>query len=72
MNNQDVGTAIDFLVEEKAKKEQKREEDICRRNEIMWVSQINLEINYSLSFCCYIPSGFDRCNKLAGSRGDMG
>lgn len=35
MNNQDVGTAIDFLVEEKAKKEQKREEDICRRNEIM-------------------------------------
>lgn len=50
MNNQDVGTAIDFLVEEKAKKEQKREEDICRRNEIMWVFQINLEINYSLYF----------------------
>ncbi|KAI4335635.1 hypothetical protein L6164_014267 [Bauhinia variegata] len=35
MNNQDVGAAVDFLVEEKAKKIQKREEDIKRRNEIM-------------------------------------
>ncbi|KAL5141615.1 NEDD8 ultimate buster 1 [Glycine soja] len=34
MNNQDVGGAIDFLAEEKAKKLQKREEDIRRRNEI--------------------------------------
>ncbi|RDY03563.1 NEDD8 ultimate buster 1, partial [Mucuna pruriens] len=34
MNNQDVGSAIDFLVEEKAKKLQKREEDIRRKNEI--------------------------------------
>lgn len=34
MNNQDVGSAIDFLVEEKAKKLQKREDDIRRRNEI--------------------------------------
>ncbi|KAJ1436993.1 Ubiquitin-like domain superfamily [Sesbania bispinosa] len=34
MNNQDVGGAIDFLVEEKAKKVQKREEDIRRRDEI--------------------------------------
>ncbi|XP_028753963.1 NEDD8 ultimate buster 1 isoform X2 [Neltuma alba] len=34
MNNQDVGGAIDFLEEEKAKKWQKREEDIRRRNEI--------------------------------------
>ncbi|XP_057431118.1 uncharacterized protein LOC130723981 [Lotus japonicus] len=34
MNNQDVGSAIDFLVAEKAKKMQKREEDIRRRNEI--------------------------------------
>lgn len=34
MNNQDVGSAIDFLVEEKAKKLQKKEEDIQRRNEI--------------------------------------
>lgn len=37
MNNQDVGGAIDFLAEEKAKKMQKREEDIRRRNEIWWV-----------------------------------
>ncbi|KAF7806461.1 NEDD8 ultimate buster 1 [Senna tora] len=34
MNNQDVGGAIDFLEEEKAKKIRKREEDIRRRNEI--------------------------------------
>ncbi|KAG2398816.1 uncharacterized protein HKW66_Vig0087030 [Vigna angularis] len=34
MNNQDVGGAIDFLAEEKAKKLQKREEDMRRRNEI--------------------------------------
>ncbi|XP_027353602.1 NEDD8 ultimate buster 1-like [Abrus precatorius] len=34
MNNQDVAGAIDFLVEERAKKMQKREEDIKRRNEI--------------------------------------
>ncbi|XP_058753439.1 uncharacterized protein LOC131626621 [Vicia villosa] len=34
MNNQDVGGAIDFLVEEKAKKLQKQEEDLKRRDEI--------------------------------------
>ncbi|KAK2450621.1 NEDD8 ultimate buster [Trifolium repens] len=34
MNNQDVGGAIDFLAEEKAKKMQKREEDLKRRDEI--------------------------------------
>ncbi|MED6157234.1 hypothetical protein PIB30_021432 [Stylosanthes scabra] len=34
MNNQDVGSAIDFLAEEKTKKLQKQEEDIRRRNEI--------------------------------------
>lgn len=34
MNNQDVGGAIDFLVEEKAKKMQKDEEDLKRRDEI--------------------------------------
>jgi uncharacterized UBP type Zn finger protein len=37
MSNQDVGSAIDFLVEEKAKRAQKMEEDIRRRTEIMWV-----------------------------------
>ncbi|XP_021899173.1 NEDD8 ultimate buster 1 [Carica papaya] len=35
LNNQDVQTAVDFLVEEKAKKAQKREEDLRRRGEIM-------------------------------------
>ncbi|CAK9134286.1 unnamed protein product [Ilex paraguariensis] len=35
MNNQDVQSAVDFLVEEKAKKALKREEDIRRQNEIM-------------------------------------
>ncbi|KAL6965550.1 hypothetical protein U1Q18_036600 [Sarracenia purpurea var. burkii] len=34
MSNQDVERAVDFLVEEKAKKAQKREVDIRRRNEI--------------------------------------
>lgn len=38
MNNQDVGGAIDFLEEEKAKKMRKREEDIRRRNEIKLVT----------------------------------
>lgn len=35
--NLDVGSAIDFLVEEKLKKEQKREENIRRQKEILWV-----------------------------------
>jgi uncharacterized UBP type Zn finger protein len=37
MSNQDVGSAIDFLVEEKAKRALKMEEDIRRRSDIMWV-----------------------------------
>ncbi len=37
MSNQDVGSAIDFLVEEKAKRAQKREEDLRRKKDIMWV-----------------------------------
>ncbi|KAJ9557842.1 hypothetical protein OSB04_012456 [Centaurea solstitialis] len=35
MNNQNVERAVDFLVEEKARKQQKIEDDIRRRNEIM-------------------------------------
>lgn len=35
MNNQDVGGAVDLLVEQKAKREEKREEDLKRRAEIM-------------------------------------
>lgn len=38
MTNQDVGSAIDFLEEEKVKRERKRKEDIERRNEIMSVT----------------------------------
>ena len=38
ISNQDVGTAIDFLVEEKAKRAQKREDNNRRRREIAWVS----------------------------------
>lgn len=34
MNNQDVGSAVDFLIEEKAKKLQKHEEDMKRRQEL--------------------------------------
>lgn len=37
MSNQQIDHAIDFLDEEKTKKARKREEDIQRRNEIMWV-----------------------------------
>ncbi|KAK6156555.1 hypothetical protein DH2020_010803 [Rehmannia glutinosa] len=35
MNNMDVGSAVDFLVEEKAKKAQKREENLRRQKEIL-------------------------------------
>lgn len=34
MSNQDVASAVDFLVEQKAKRAQKREDDIRRRDEI--------------------------------------
>lgn len=37
MNNLDIGSAVDFLVEEKAKRAQKRKEDLQRQKEIMWV-----------------------------------
>ncbi|CAA2995621.1 NEDD8 ultimate buster 1 [Olea europaea subsp. europaea] len=35
MSNQDVGSAVDFLVEEKAKKELKHQEDLRRQQEIL-------------------------------------
>lgn len=38
MNNQDVGAAVNFLYEEKAKIKQKQEEDRRRQHEIMWDS----------------------------------
>ncbi|KAK7860768.1 nedd8 ultimate buster 1 [Quercus suber] len=34
MSNQDIGSAVDFLVEEKAKRARKREEDLKRQNDI--------------------------------------
>ncbi|XP_039169038.1 uncharacterized protein LOC120293522 [Eucalyptus grandis] len=47
MTNQDVGSAVDFLIEEKAKKLQKREGDIKRRKELRGVS-----------YCPYILSTY--------------
>jgi uncharacterized UBP type Zn finger protein len=38
MSNQDIQSAVNFLVVEREKREQKREDDIRRRNEIMQVS----------------------------------
>ena len=37
MNNLDVGRALDFIVEEKDKRTQKRKEDLQRQKEILWV-----------------------------------
>ena len=33
MSNQDIGSAVDFLVEEKAKRARKREEDLKRQKD---------------------------------------
>lgn len=49
MTNQDVGSAVDFLIDEKAKRLQKREEDMKRREEIKCVS-----------YCPYILSTYVR------------
>jgi hypothetical protein len=38
MSNQDIQSAVNFLVVEREKREQKMEDDIRRRNEIMQVS----------------------------------
>ena len=38
MSNQDIQSAVNFLVVEREKREQKREDDIRRRNEIKQVS----------------------------------
>lgn len=45
ISNQDVGSAIDFLAEEKAKREQQREDNEQRRREIMLVSFDKIEDN---------------------------
>ncbi|TYI68813.1 hypothetical protein E1A91_D08G112500v1 [Gossypium mustelinum] len=39
LNNQDIGRAVDFLFEEKAKRKQKREDDIWHKIEIMELKQ---------------------------------
>ncbi|KAG8485829.1 hypothetical protein CXB51_019171 [Gossypium anomalum] len=39
LNNQDIGRAVDFLFEEKAKRKQKQEDDIRHRTEIMELKQ---------------------------------
>ena len=41
MSNQDVGSAVDFLVEQKARKAEKREEDLRQQKEIKLVSLTN-------------------------------
>jgi hypothetical protein len=65
MNNQDVGGAIDFLAEEKAKKMQKREEDLKRRDEIWWV-QLDDVYSFSFSLSRFLNSFFP------GSKSSMG
>ncbi|KAI3443916.1 hypothetical protein Pfo_000581 [Paulownia fortunei] len=42
MNNLDVGSAVDFLVEEKVKKAQKREENLRRQKEILEQKQYGM------------------------------
>ena len=42
MNNLDVGSALDFLIEEKAKRAQKQKEDLQRQKEILWVLDLIL------------------------------
>lgn len=37
MSSQDIGSAVDFLVEEKAKRARKREEDLKRKEDLKWV-----------------------------------
>ncbi|KAL0451806.1 UNVERIFIED_CONTAM: hypothetical protein Slati_1158700 [Sesamum latifolium] len=43
MNNLDVGSAVDFLVEEKLKKAQKREENLQRQKEILFEKDLAAE-----------------------------
>lgn len=47
MNKLDVGSAIDFLFEEKMKRQQKREEDRRRQKEILWVFYIPVVVVFS-------------------------
>ncbi|OMO61693.1 hypothetical protein COLO4_33364 [Corchorus olitorius] len=42
LNNQDIGSAVDFLFEEKAKRAKKREDDIRHRKELMEQKQYGL------------------------------
>lgn len=44
ISSQDVGSAIDFLIEEKAKREQQMQDNIRRRDEIMWVQFLFLQL----------------------------
>jgi translation elongation factor EF-Ts len=37
LNNQDIASSVDFLIEERAKKAQKREQDLQRQSEILYV-----------------------------------
>lgn len=37
LNNQDIASSVDFLIEERAKRAQKREQDLQRQQEILYV-----------------------------------
>lgn len=37
LNNQDIATSVDFLIEEKAKRAQRRKDDLQRQKEIKYV-----------------------------------
>lgn len=37
LNNQDIASSVDFLIEEKAKRAQKRKDDLQRQKEILYV-----------------------------------
>lgn len=44
LNNQDIASSIDFLIEEKAKRDQKRKDDVQRQKEILYVVVFITEI----------------------------
>lgn len=68
MSHQDVGSAVDFLVEQKALRAQKREEYLRQQKKIMLI----LLINSFFSFMKYFPiQSFDLAEKLAGSKRNM-
>lgn len=52
LNNQDIATSVDFLIEEKAKRAQRRKDDLQRQKEIKYVfiTEIILIMIYLMIF----------------------